>query len=283
MTFNTLINAEALSGLIASHRVRVVDCTFDLADPAAGRRQFEAGHIPGAQYLHLDEDLSGKPTGTNGRHPLPDPAVLAAKLRAIGLDRGPQVVAYDSSGGIFAARLWWLLRWLGHDAVAVLDGGRKAWTEAGYELQTGPTGTLGPGDFVERNANATSIANAEEILGNIEDGRRLVLDARAPGRFAGEPNPLDPVAGHIPGARNRFFGDNLQADGRFKPAAALRAEYEVVLDGVEPSDVILSCGSGVTACHDLLAMELAGLSGARLYPGSWSEWVADPSRPIERT
>ena len=281
-TYTTLIAVDELASLIGAGEVALFECSFDLAASAAGRAAFLEGHLPGARYLHLEDDLSGRPNGSNGRHPLPAPEDLAATLRAAGLSRGEQVVAYDMSGGAYAARLWWLLRWLGHDAVAVLDGAKQAWTSAGRELEPGPAPAAAPGDFVLAGPHDEWVASADTILENSRREDFLVVDARSPARFHGEPNALDPVAGHIPGARNRFYMDNL-ADGRFKPAAKLAADFDRVLAGTAARDVVLQCGSGVTACHDLLALEIAGKPGARLYPGSWSEWISDPARPVERS
>ncbi|WP_294391122.1 sulfurtransferase [uncultured Sphingomonas sp.] len=277
--FTTLIDVSGLEALLRDGRVTLFDCRFDLADSTAGCALYAAGHIADAHYLNLDDDLSARPTGSNGRHPLPDRDALARTLRACGLNKGQQVVAYDASGGIYAARLWWLLRWLGHDAVAVLDGGLQAWEAAGL-----PLASLCPdpthGDFQASQAAAMPTATAADIL---REGERLsVVDARAPHRFRGEPDPLDPVAGHIPGARNRFFRDNLREDGHFKAASTLASEWRALAGSDEPHTIVHQCGSGVTAAHNLLAMELAGLRGARLYPGSWSEWISDPSRPVER-
>ncbi len=190
------------------------------------------------------------------------------------------MVAYDASGGAFAARLWWLLRWIGHDAVAVLDGGRQAWLAAGGALEQGGRKAPPAGDFVALPPDGKRVVDAGEVLANIASPQHLVIDARTPERFRGEPNPLDPVAGHIPGARNRCFRDNLNAEGGFKPAELLAAEFNDVLGDTAPGDVILQCGSGVTACHNALAMEVAGMRGALLYPGSWSEWISDPDRPV---
>ncbi|RVT92754.1 sulfurtransferase [Sphingomonas crocodyli] len=272
MSFTKLIEADAITP-----DMLIVDCSFDLGDPGAGRRAFAQGHIPGAHYLHLDADLSGPPSGTNGRHPLPDPEVFAATMRGIGLHNGQQVMAYDAQGGPYAARLWWLLRWAGHDKVAVLNGGLQAWTGP---LESG-TGDAAPGDFVAKGP-ALATVDADTVLANIAAPKFLVVDARTPERWRGEANPLDPVAGHIPGSANRFFKDNLLPDGRFKPAEQLAAEWGAVLGDAAPADSVMQCGSGVTACHNLLAMEVADLGGARLYPGSWSEWIADPERPVAR-
>ncbi|MGE8686076.1 MAG: sulfurtransferase [Achromobacter sp.] len=280
--YTTLIDAEHLARALAGpgqDGVLVLDCGFDLADPEAGRRQYEAGHIPGAAYVHLDETLSGPKTGMNGRHPLPDREAFAAALAALGANRDTQIVAYDNAGGMFAARLWWLLRWIGHDAVAVLDGGTGAWKAAGQALSTEPPASRAPGDLAARAGRQRTLTYAE-MREALESGGRVVLDARAPDRYRGENETLDKVGGHIPGARNRFFRDNLGTDGRFLPAEQLRQAFTERMDGRAPDAVVNQCGSGVTACHNLLAMEIAGLAGAALYPGSWSEWSAQPGAPV---
>ncbi|KVT81360.1 3-mercaptopyruvate sulfurtransferase [Burkholderia ubonensis] len=278
--YTTLISAANLAERLAAApaSVALFDCRFDLADTGAGETAYAAGHIPGAQYLHLDRDLSGRKTGTNGRHPLPTRDALVATLVDRGLKQGQQVVAYDAQGGSYAARLWWLLRWLGHDSVAVLDGGLQAWQAAGQPLTT-ETQHPPRGDF-RAQAPLESTVDAQAVLANLTSHARVVIDARAADRYRGENETIDPVGGHIPGARNRFFKDNLAADGRFKTGHELRETFSALLAGTEPNLAILQCGSGVTACHNALAMEIAGLHGASLYPGSWSEWCADPSRPI---
>ncbi|KVS46678.1 sulfurtransferase [Burkholderia ubonensis] len=278
--YTTLISAANLAERLAAApaSVALFDCRFDLADTGAGEAAYAAGHIPGAQYLHLDRDLSGRKTGTNGRHPLPTRDALVATLVDRGLKQGQQVVAYDAQGGSYAARLWWLLRWLGHDSVAVLDGGLQAWQAAGQPLTT-ETQHPSRGDF-RAQAPLESTVDAQAVLANLTSHARVVIDARAADRYRGENETIDPVGGHIPGARNRFFKDNLAADGRFKTGHELRETFSALLAGTEPNLAILQCGSGVTACHNALAMEIAGLHGASLYPGSWSEWCADPSRPI---
>jgi thiosulfate/3-mercaptopyruvate sulfurtransferase len=278
MTYETLIAVDALKNMLASGAdVLIFDCEFELGAPDMGQEIYAKGHIPGARYAHLDEDLASPSDGSNGRHPLPAPVAMAAWLRAQGLRKDQQVVAYDSNGGAWAARLWWLLRWLGHAPVAVLDGGKPAWVDAGLPLETGTPPAAASGDFERGEALVPPPVNAAEVLANIDGGAAQVLDARDPSRFAGTPNPLDPVAGHIPGARNRFFRDNLGADGRFRPAEDLAADFSALL-GEAPA--ILQCGSGVTACHNALAMAVAGMPAGRLYPGSWSEWIADPARPV---
>ena len=279
--YTTLISATNLAERLAStdHPVLVIDCRFDLADTAAGEQAYAAGHIPGARYLHLDRDLSGAKTGANGRHPLPERAALVDKLAALGLNEGQQVVAYDAQGGAYASRLWWLLRWLGHDSVAVLDGGLQAWQAAGQTLVTTAPAPAARGSF-KAGAPLAVTVDTQHVLDNLKTGDRTVLDARAADRYRGENETIDPVGGHIPGAINRFFKDNLTADGRFKPAHTLRDEFAAVIGQRQPEQVILQCGSGVTACHNALAMEVAGLHGAALYAGSWSEWCADPVRPV---
>ena len=257
----------------------VFDCRHQLADTTYGENAYAAGHLPGAFFLHLDRDLSSPPIGSNGRHPLPDPAVLGQKLGAAGVSRRTQVVVYDDAGGMIAGRLWWLLRWLGHEKVALLDGGIDAWVKAGQSL-IAERPVAAPALF-EVNLG-DSVVDAQTVLDNIERGDLCVVDARSPDRFRGENETLDAVGGHIPGARNRFFKDNLDADGCFRSAAAMRAEFLGLLAGVEPAQAVMQCGSGVTACHNLLAMEIAGLHGAKLYPGSWSEWCSDPARPVAR-
>ena len=278
---STLVSAEQLRALPGSAwRVVLIDTSFDLADVAAGERSWREGHVPGSLYLHLDRDLSGPKTGTNGRHPLPARELFAATLGRCGITPQTQVIAFDRQGGMYAARLWWMLRWMGHSAAAVLDGGVAAWVAAGGTLVTesGAPATAPP--YPERPALGATIS-ADALAARL--GRARLIDARAGERFRGEVEPLDNAAGHIPGALNRFFKDNLDAsNGRFKPAAQLRAEFAPLLGPAGAADVVHQCGSGVTACHNLLAMEHAGLAGSLLYAGSWSEWSADPARPVAR-
>jgi thiosulfate/3-mercaptopyruvate sulfurtransferase len=280
MQYTTLISAADLARHISDPDWIVLDCRHELANPDAGRLAYAAGHIPHAQFAHLDTELSDKTPGPNGefrgRHPLPERDAFIETLRGWGVNPDSQVIACDAHGGMFAARLWWMLRWVGHEAVAVLDGGLPAWTAAGMRLSTDPAfRTRGT---VTARPSLTSIVNANDIAGNLSQGSFSIIDARAPDRYRGENETLDPVGGHIPGAQNRFFKDNLQSDGYFKPAHQLRTEIESIISA--PQETVMQCGSGVTACHNLLAMEIAGLSGAALYPGSWSEWCADPSRPV---
>lgn len=280
MNHTTLISASALAqALRAPHPPVVLDCSSELGNADAGVRAYEAGHIPGAHHVHMHHTLSGPRTGDNGRNPLPDPLLFMQAMSALGIGTDTPVVAYDNGGGVYAARLWWTLRWIGHEAVAVLDGGIGAWTAAGLPLTTEAPPRPTPAPLKARPSREKTVSY-EQLRANIDAPRWLVLDARAPDRFRGENETVDPVGGHIPGARNRLFRDNLQADGRFKPAAQLRAEFEALLDGRSPEAIVNQCGSGVSACHNLLAMAVAGLGGAALYPGSWSEWCSRPGAPI---
>jgi thiosulfate/3-mercaptopyruvate sulfurtransferase len=258
----------------------VLDCSFDLADAAAGERSYREGHIPGALYVNLNEDLSGPKTGRNGRHPLADRADYARWMGRVGIVPGREVVVYDRQAAMYAVRAWWVLLWMGHRQVRVLDGGLAAWQAAGGALSPEIVQPVPAAPYPDAAPQRPTI-DAQQLQQRLGDV--LVLDARAPERYRGEVEPIDAVAGHIPGAKNRFFKDNLQADGRFKPAEQLRAEFAAALGGRAPAEVVNQCGSGVTACHNLLAMEIAGLHGAALYPGSWSEWSSDSSRPMEKS
>ncbi len=275
--FTTLVSATDLESHLFHHDWCVVDCRHDLMDAGYGWREYRAGHIPGAVFAHIDEDLSGAKTGTNGRHPLPAREDLVAVFREWGIANHTQIVAYDAQGGQFAVRLWWLARWLGHMKAAVLDGGWQAWlAKTNWSSVAEPERTSG--NFTARDS-LVAVVDAGHVLATRGDAGTLLLDARAPERFEGRTEPIDPVAGHIPGARNRFWQANL-ADGKFKAPAQLRAEFEAQLAGRAAARVIHQCGSGVTSCHSVLAMEIAGLPNSTLYAGSWSEWIADRSRPI---
>lgn len=278
MPFATLVDTATLGAHLSDPAWVVFDCRFDLTDTDAGRRDYAAGHIPGARYAHLNEDLSSPVTPHSGRHPLPSPAMLAEKLGRCGVDKCSQVIAYDEGSGAMAARMWWLLRWLGHDAIAVLDGGLQKWTLEGRPL-TDSTPNLEPTQFHPVVVDESWVDTAY-VARVVEAGGALILDARAPERFRGEFEPLDKLAGHIPGARNAPFTDNLESDGRFRSPAALRAHFEQYQREVPLNQTIHMCGSGVTACHNILAMTHAGLRGATLYPGSWSEWITNPERAI---
>jgi thiosulfate/3-mercaptopyruvate sulfurtransferase len=270
-----LIDPETLARLTAPV---ILDCRFDLADPDKGRRLYAEGHLPGADFADLDRDLSGPIGAMTGRHPLPDTGALARRLGAWGIGSDTSVVVYDDLGGAFAARLWWLLRWLGHQDVRLLDGGLQAWTAAGGTL-TRDAPTREARDFAQR-ADADAWVSTPDLVELLARGRIEVIDARAPARFRGESEPIDPVAGHIPGAINLPLQGNLGEDGRFLPAHLLRERFLAAIGTRDPREVAHSCGSGVNACHNLLAMEIAGLQGSRLYAGSWSEWIRSPDRPV---
>lgn len=259
----------------------IFDCRHDLADFERGARLYREGHIPGAYFSPVETALSGEKTGSNGRHPLPAPADFAAFLNRHGVTASTQIVAYDDVGGQYAARLWWLARWIGLTRVAVLDGGLPKWMAEGKTLTTEIPPSRGEGNVVAR-ANTALASDANAILAGATKSECLVVDARAPERFRGEKEPIDKIAGRIPSAVNRFFKLNLNADLTMRPPSELRREFEALLGGRAPEQVVHQCGSGVTACANLLAMEHAGLTGSKLYPGSWSEWIADPARPIAR-
>ena len=267
--------------LLASHLSDwvIVDCRFDLQNEQWGRDQYVAAHIPGAVYASLNDDLSGERTGANGRHPLPTIEALAASFGRLGIDRNAQIVAYDQDAGSYASRLWWLARYAGHDAVAVLDGGWAKWMREERPTRGGEE-TRPPVQF-DASVRAAMRVDATDVAAHLEDGARLLIDARAPERFEGRSETIDRVAGHIPGAANHFFKKNLAADGTMLPSDAVRANFTRMLGDRSPEQVVMYCGSGVTACQNLLTMEHVGLPGARLYVGSWSEWSSDPKRPIE--
>jgi thiosulfate/3-mercaptopyruvate sulfurtransferase len=278
--YTTLISAAELAARPSQGDWLIVDCRFELTNPQAGEAAYRAGHIPDAVYAHLDRDLAGPITPASGRHPLPDPQRFAAVLGEWGVAHGTQVVAYDADNAAYAARLWWLLRWVGHRAVAVLDGGLKAWTGSGY-----PTTTEIP-----RRTRTTYAArpdrslwlDTQQVADRVGQLEWRLLDARAPERYAGDVEPIDSVAGHVPGAINHPFASNLTAEGRFASPADLRARYERSQSGADDAHTIVMCGSGVTACNLLLAMAAAGKPGALLYEGSWSEWIRDARRPVAK-
>src|SRR5258706_6831503 len=281
MAPDMLVSTEQLAKHLDDPAWVVFDTRHDLMDLEKGRRAYARGHVPGAYFLHVDDDLSGPRTGMNGRHPLPDVATFAAKMNRCGVAPGVQVVAYDDLGGNYAVRLWWMLRWLGHDRVALLDGGFPLWEKEGRPLAK-EVPKPRPGAFVARPRLGATV-DAHFVERFREDPSLKLIDAHAAERFQGLNETIDPVAGHIPRAVNRFWKANLAPDVRFKAPAELRREYDQPLHGTSPKSAIHMCGSGVTACHNIFAMELAGLPGGRLYPGSWSEWCADSSRPVATT
>jgi thiosulfate/3-mercaptopyruvate sulfurtransferase len=275
--YSTIVSTD----LLASHLGdwAIVDCRFDLQNEQWGRDQYRSAHIPGAVYASLNDDMSGARTGANGRHPLPAIEALAATIGRLGIDRTTQVIAYDQDAGSYASRLWWLLRYLGHDAVAVLDGGWAKWVREGRPTRSGDESRR-PVTFAAAARPSMSVDIAG-MVSRVHEGTSLLIDARAADRFEGRSETIDRVAGHIPGAINHFFKTNLSGDGTMLPPETLRAQFEEDLGGREPGDAVMYCGSGVTACHNLLAMAHAGLAGTPLYVGSWSEWSSDASRPVE--
>lgn len=288
--YSTLISVEQLANLVSSSEksLMIFDCTFDLMKPELGQQQFDESHIPGAIYVNLDKHLSSKndlAAASGGRHPLPSRETFAAWLSNIGFTNAHQAVVYDRNGVNYCGRLWWMLKWVGHDAVAVLDGGLQAWQAAGGTAESTQHASKSKKPSILGNNFSLTVELVEltainTIANNLNKSTQTVLDARGAPRFRGEVEPLDPVAGHIPGALNRPFGDNIGADGKFKPADVLKAEFTQLLAGRDPSTVVHHCGSGVSAVPNVLAMQIAGLGATGLFAGSWSEWVSDPSRPV---
>ena len=282
---DTLISAQQLAQRLGEADLAIVDCRFELGQPHWGAQAYAAARIPGAVYAHLDRDLSAAPSSASGRHPLPEPQRFARCLERWGIGARTQVIAYDQGPGAYAARLWWLLRWLGHPRVAVLDGGLAAWEACGLPLERGAPGTPAPQRFLGA-PDLRLLAETTEIerlvaTGHLQRGEAVLIDARGADRFAGENETIDPVAGHIPGALSLPFSGNLE-QGRFRPPHILRQRFLAALAARAPESAICMCGSGVTACHNLLALHISGLTGARLYAGSWSEWIRDPRRPVAR-
>lgn len=278
MTYTTLISAEQLAQHIGAPDWVVFDCRFSLADTGAGAKAYRFGHIPGARHADLDRDLSSRITDSTGRHPLPDFKLLSKKLGAWSVSNASQVIVYDDAGGAFAGRMWWLLRCLGHDRVAVLDGGIRQWQKSGYPVTT-VLPSVKPAEF-RAYLDDSYWLGAGELQNGLAGKTVKLIDARTPERYRGEQEPVDPVAGHVPGALNHPFQMNLQADGRFRSAGQLREQFSAAIGDTPPERIVHMCGSGVTACHNLLAMEVAGLSGSRLYAGSWSEWIRNKNRPV---
>ncbi len=283
--YTTLISAEQLKHLVHDHQpLMIFDCSFELMKPAEGDAQYERVRIAGAVRANVDRHLSAKDKAqavNGGRHPLPKPEAFAAWLASVGFQSDMQAVVYDRQGANYCGRLWWMLKWVGHEKVAVLDGGLQAWEAINGPVATGPDLPRVPSNF-KAGAPLARLATVEEVLTHLELPDQTLIDSRAPARFRGEVEPLDPVAGHIPGALNRPFGENLGPDGKFKSPEQLKAEFEALLAGRRPCTVVHHCGSGVSALPNLLAMEIAGLGRAALYAGSWSEWCADPARPVAR-
>jgi thiosulfate/3-mercaptopyruvate sulfurtransferase len=285
----TLVSTEQLASHLAASAAAsapkddqtwvIVDCRYDLTDESWGEKQYHAAHIPGALYASLGRDLAGPSDGRNGRHPLPGHEAMAATFGRFGVRQGVQVVAYDQDSGMYASRLWWMLRYMGHDPVAVLDGGFAKWTREGRPTRSGVE-TRDPVVFTGKPRAAMRLS-ANQVWAKLGDPSMTLVDARSPVRYEGKEEPLDRVAGHIPGARNHFFQWNLAPEGTFLPPDALREKFTALLGATPPEHVALYCGSGVTACHNMLAMERAGLTGMKLFPGSWSEWSADPDKPVE--
>ncbi|MDP2818414.1 MAG: sulfurtransferase [Polaromonas sp.] len=294
--YTTLISAEQLQALMADAKpLRIFDCSFDLMQPHAGKDQYLLAHLPGAVYANLDTDLSARhgvpgahgvvtaggadQPASGGRHPLPNREKFATWLSSVGFANTLQAVVYDRNGANYCGRLWWMLKWAGHEGVAILDGGLQAWQAAGGAVASGEEASHFQSNF-ELGPERATLVDAGQVSRQLGRPTHTLIDARAPARFRGEVEPLDPVAGHIPGALNRFFGQNMGADGKFKPAAELRAEFDALLGGRDPASVVHHCGSGVSALPNLVAMEISGLGRSGLYAGSWSDWVSEPDRPV---
>jgi thiosulfate/3-mercaptopyruvate sulfurtransferase len=275
-----LTNAHELSLHLNDPQWVIFDCRHDLLDAGKGERLYREGHIPGAHFANIDTDLSGEKTGTNGRHPLPSPAAFAAFLARHGVAQTAAIVAYDDVGGQFASRLWWMARWIGLTNVTLLDGGIGHWIAEGRAISTDVP--VPQPVALKANPNPLMLWNAGDVQAHLNDPAHRLIDARAPERYRGEVEPIDPVAGHIPGAVNRFYKDNLNADLTLRPTADIARGFAALLGPVKPENVVHQCGSGVTACMNIFAMEMAGLKGSKLYAGSWSEWIADPARPIAK-
>ncbi len=280
MNYDPLVSTETLASHLKDRNWLIFDCRYDLNDPDWGFAQYQVSHIPGAVYVHLKEDLAGKISSKSSRHPLPDPETFARKCASWGIQPDKQVVVYDHAGGSYADRLWWMLRAIEHQHVAILDGGFPKWLTENRPVSQGIEKPIPTESHLAGIPfNPQLLMSADDVEKILNDPAYRLIDARAPERFSGAVEPLDPVAGHIPGAINRYYMLNLNPDGTFKSADVLKAEFQSLLDGIAPENVIVYCGSGVTSCHLLVAMEVAGIKGARLYAGSWSEWCRNPARP----
>ena len=278
MEFKTIISALQLKEIIHNDNVRVFDCRFSLKDPQGGLKNYQAGHLPTAQFADMDTQLSSAMSETSGRHPLPDPEKFLEQLNEWGISNSTQVIAYDDMSGAFAARLWWMMRWVGHENVAVLDGGMQKWSEQGHELSQESV-KYPRGDF-SGHANLDWLVDLETVKEGLEANKITLIDARAADRFTGKDQKTDPVPGHIPGAQNLPFGGNLTKDGVMESPETIKARFDSVIQDQAIDDVVNMCGSGVTACHNLLAQAVAGLPAAKIFIGSWSQWIRDPSRPV---
>jgi thiosulfate/3-mercaptopyruvate sulfurtransferase len=277
MNYTTLISVADVAKHLGNADFVIFDCRHELTNSEFGPKAYAESHIPGARFAHVDRDLAGPLTGKNGRHPLPDPNAFIDWLGRMGVSDDSQVVGYDHAGGTYASRLWWMLRWVGHQKVAVVDGGWQAWTAAGQPV-TKELPAQTPAKFSGKPDR--SWVDAATVAERLKSKGMVLIDARSNDRFQGRNETIDPVAGHIPGALNRFFKDNLNAQGHFRSPEELRADFKSLVGDASPEKVVHQCGSGVSACHNLLAMEIAGIKGTRLYPGSWSELITDPSRPV---
>ena len=279
MSYSTILSAQELNAIIHDDNVRVFDCRFSLKDPQGGLNNYQAGHLPMAQFADMDTQLSSAMTETSGRHPLPEADTFLAQLKAWGINNDTQVIAYDDISGAFAARLWWMMRWMGHDKVAVLNGGMQQWTEQGYELSQDKV-EFAAGNF-SGTPNMDWLVDIETVQAELEANKITLIDARAPDRFTGKDKNTDPVPGHVPGAHNLPFGGNLTKDGRFETADIINQRFSSVIQDQPLTQVVNMCGSGVTACHNLLAQAVAGMPPTKIFIGSWSQWIRDSSRPVD--
>ena len=279
MEYNTLISAEELHTIINDDNVRVFDCRFSLKDPQSGKNSYLAGHLPRAQFADMDTQLSSAMTDSSGRHPLPDPQVFIELLNVWGVNNDTQVVAYDDISGAFAARLWWMMRWVGHNKVAVLNGGMQKWTEQGYALSQ--ENVQFPSTDFSGQANKDWIMDIDTVQAKLENNAITLIDARAADRFTGKDQKTDPVPGHVPGANNLPFSGNLTKDGMMQSPEIIKERFASVIQDRSLDDVVNMCGSGVTACHNMLAQAVAGMPPTKVFIGSWSQWIKDSSRPVQ--